>query len=165
VLRQAVPRAKILSFDIDLSGLRRFEEGVEYIEKDITTYDFRALPTESALCFFDDHVSQALRLEQARSWGFNNLIFDDNLPAHALHGDGNPPFPTVDMALNDDFAEGEVIEWKSGTNLHYKYKICKAELAALRDSIGFAQRFPDLARETGYRGSNLTYVRLGLPGR
>jgi hypothetical protein len=159
VLRQAVPRAKIVSFDIDLSRLRRREAGVEYVEADISTYDFRALPTVNALCFFDDHVSQALRIDQARLWGFRNLIFDDNLPAHALHGDGFPPFPTVDMVFSDDeFADGELIEWKASANL--QYKVDKAALVALRRSIAFVGRFPNLWWQTGYHGSNLTYVRL-----
>jgi hypothetical protein len=123
----------------------------------MATYDFRALPTGRALCFFDDHVSQALRIEQARSWGFDDLIFDD-FPTHALHGGGQTPVPTVDMIF-EALADGETIEWKAGTHLQ-KYKFCRAELALLRDRIVFAKRFPDLAWETGYRGSNLTYVRL-----
>jgi hypothetical protein len=162
VLRRADLQAKILSFDIDLSRMRRPEEGVEYIEADISTFDFRTMPTENTLCFFDDHVSQVLRIEQAHSWGFTNLIFDDNLPVHALHGDGLPPFPTVDMIFNDDFTEGELIEWKTET--HFQYKVSKVDLASLRDKIIFAKRFPDLSWETGYRGSNLTYVRLRPSG-
>ena len=158
VLRQAVPTAKILSFDIDLSRLRRTEEGVEYVEADISTYDFCSMPKGNALCFFDDHVSQALRIEQASSWGFNNLLFDDNLPLHALHGDGSAPYPTVDMVFDDDLTESELIEWR--THTRFQYQVRKADLMALRDKIAFAQRFPDLSRETGYRGSNLTYVRL-----
>lgn len=158
VLRQAVPQAKILSFDIDLSRLRRTEEGVEYVQADISTYDFSALQKDDTLCFFDDHVSQVLRIGQAHSWGFTNLIFDDNLPAHGLHGDGLAPYPTVDMIFDDDFAEGELVEWK--TNSLFQYKVRKADVVAMRDKIIFAQRFPDLWWETGYRGSNLTYVRL-----
>lgn len=161
VLRQAVPQAKILSFDIDLSRLRRTEERVEYIEADISTCDFSSMPKDNTLCFFDDHVSQVLRISQAHSWGFTNLIFDDNLPAHALHGDGLAPYPTVDMMFDDDFAEGELIEWK--TNTLFQYRVRKADLVALRDKIIFVQRFPDLSWETGYRGSNLTYVRLSSP--
>jgi hypothetical protein len=161
VLRQAVPRTKILSFDIDLSRLQRSEEGVEYVEADISTYDFHSIPKGNTLCFFDDKVSHALRIEQAYSWGFTNLIFDDNLPAHALHGDGLAPYPTVDMVFDDDLAEGELIEWK--THTAFRYKATKADLVALRDKIAFAQRFPDLLWETGYRGANLTYVRLRSP--
>ena len=63
VLRQAAPDAKIISFDIDLSRLQRTEVGVEYIEADLSTYDFRLVSKKNALCFFDDHVSQALRIE------------------------------------------------------------------------------------------------------
>jgi hypothetical protein len=162
VLRRADLQAKILSFDIDLSRVRRAEEGVEYIEADISTFDFRTTPTENTLCFFDDHVSQVLRIEQAHSWGFTNLIFDDNVPVHALHGDGLPPFPTVDMIFHDDFTEGELIEWKTET--HFQYKVPKVDLVSLRDKIIFAKRFPDLSWETGYRGSNLTYVRLRPSG-
>jgi hypothetical protein len=161
VLRQAVPQAKILSFDIDLSRLRRAEEGVEYVKGDVSTYDFRSIPKENTLCFFDDHVSQVLRIAQAHSWGLTNLIFDDNLPVHGLHGDGLAPVPTVDMLFDDEIAEGELIEWK--TDNFFQYKARKADLVALRDRITFAQRFPDLAWETGYRGSNLTYVRLRSP--
>jgi len=161
VLRHAAPTAKILSFDIDLSRLRRTERGVEYVEADVSTYDFRSIPKENALCFFDDHVSQLQRIEQAHSWGFINLIFDDNWPAHALHGDGLVPYPTVEMVFDDDLTEGELIEWRTQIPLHHK--VSKGDLVALRRKIRFVGRFPDLSWETGYRGSNLTYVRLGLP--
>src|SRR6266478_3651445 len=89
------------------------------------------LPTQNGLCFFDDHISQVLRIEQARSCGFTNLIFDDNLPVHGLHGDGSPPFPTVDVVFNDDFAQGEVIEWEI-MNTNFQYRVSKAELAVPR---------------------------------
>ena len=158
VLRHAAPRAKILSFDVDLSRVRHPEAEVEYVEHDVSTYDFRSLSTDNTLCFFDDHVSQALRIEQALSWGFTHLIFDDNLPVHALHGDGLPPFPTVDMIFNDELVEGEQIEWKGDTK--FQYTVRKADLLRLRDNIAFAQRLPDLSWETGYRPSNLTYVKL-----
>jgi hypothetical protein len=161
VLRQAVPQAKMLSFDIDLSRLRRTEERVEYIEADISGYDFSSLRNEKAFCFFDDHVSQVRRIEQTEAWGFTNMVFDDNLPVHALHGDGLAPYPTIDMVFDDDFVDGELIEWK--TQSRFEYKVCKADLMALREKIAFAQRFPDLSWETGYRGSNLTYVRLRSP--
>ena len=161
VLRQAVPQAKILSFDIDLSRLHRTEEGVEYVEADLSTYDFRSVRKENALCFFDDLVNQVLRIEQAHSWGFTNLIFADNLPVHGLHGEGWIPYPTVDMVFDDDLAEGEIVEWQ--THTLFKYKVRKADLVAMRDKITFARRFPDLSWETGYRGSNLTYVRLRTP--
>jgi hypothetical protein len=119
------------------------------------------MPKENALCFFDDHISQAQRIEQAYSWGFTDLIFDDNWPAHALHRDGVAPFPTIDMVFDDDLAEGELIEWK--THAPYRYKTCTADLMAVRAKIAFAQRFPDLLWETGYRAANLTYVRLRSP--
>jgi hypothetical protein len=162
ILRQAAPEAKMLSFDIDLSRLRRIEVGVEYVEADISTYDFGSTPKGNALCFFDDHVSQALRIEQAYAWGFGNLIFDDNRPVHGLHGDGLAPYPTVDMVFDDDLKDSELIEWK--THKLFQYTPRKADLIKLRGKIAFAQRFPDLSWETGYRGSNLTYVRLRSPG-
>jgi hypothetical protein len=161
VLRQATPAARILSFDIDLSRLRRPEEGVEYVEADVSAYDFRSIPRENTLCFFDDHISQAQRIEQAHCWGFTELIFDDNWPAHALHQDGAAPFPTVDMVLDDDLADGELIEWKTRTS--FRYRVCKADLVGVRDKIAISQRFPDLLRETGYHAANLTYVRLRSP--
>lgn len=161
VLRSAAPQAKILSFDIDLSRIRRAEPGVEYVEADLATYDFAPIPKERSLCFFDDHVSQALRLEQAYALGFTDLIFDDNLPTHALHRDGQAPFPTIDMIFDDALADGEIVEWK--TKNRFRYEVDKADLTALREKIVFAQRFPDLAWETGYGGSNLTYVRLHRP--
>jgi hypothetical protein len=158
VLRHAAPRAKILSFDIDLSRVRHPEAEVEYVERDVSAYDFSSLSADNTLCFFDDHVSQALRIEQALSWGFTHLIFDDNLPVHALHGEGLPPFPTVDMIFSDELVEGEQIEWKGEDK--FQYTVRKADLFALRHKIAFAQRLPDLSWETGYRASNLTYVKL-----
>jgi hypothetical protein len=82
VRRRAVPQAKIRSFDIDLCRLRRTENGVKYVEADVSKYDFGALQKENTSAI------------------------------------------------------------------------------ALRDKVAFALLIPNLSWETGYRGSNITYVRL-----
>ena len=52
---------------------------------------------------------------------------------------------------------------RTETETRFRYVAGKTDLAMLRQRTAFAERFPDLAWETGYQASNLTYVRLASP--
>lgn len=79
LLKEACPKAKIVSFD-PLPKLREIScEGVEYLSIDFSEYDWSWIPDES-LVLFDDHQNAYTRLQQCKWFGFTNIIFEDNYP-------------------------------------------------------------------------------------
>ncbi|MFH1130949.1 MAG: hypothetical protein V1754_06410 [Pseudomonadota bacterium] len=76
-LWRAVPQAKLYAFD----PLRKPEinlAGVEYHAYDWTKHKFMDLPGERTLVFFDDHMHQGKRLQQALARGVRHVLFHDN---------------------------------------------------------------------------------------
>lgn len=82
LLREACPKAKIISFD-PLSQSREIScKDVEYISSDFSEYDWSEIPNDSddSLVLFDDHQNSYTRLQQCKWFGFKNIIFEDNYP-------------------------------------------------------------------------------------
>ncbi|HVO16976.1 MAG TPA: hypothetical protein VMV26_17285 [Alphaproteobacteria bacterium] len=160
LLRQAAPRARLHSVDLDLSQRRWQDDAIAYHQGDWTEMALRAPAAGDALCFFDDHVSQAQRIREAHERGFRTLLFGDDLSAETLHATGRPPLPTVSMLLDDTLVPGERIEWlRGGVPRHYI--VDGADIASARRLIRRASPMPDLAPITRCRPqSGLTFVRL-----
>jgi hypothetical protein len=160
VFRQACPDAELHCFDISFAELAWRDPAIHYHEHDWTQdRNLNGRSTEQALCFFDDHVSQAQRIVEADERGFKRLIFDDNLPAHTLHRDGTPAVPTVDMVNDESLKNGDVIEWVS----FHKRWVYRQEAASIEDARARIKRIvkaPQLYDETGYGPANLTFVEL-----
>ncbi|WP_246154297.1 hypothetical protein [Methylobacterium oryzihabitans] len=162
ITRQACPEAEIRCFDPDLSGLRYRDPGARYAAADWSGADLSRLPAAGTVCFFDDHISQARRVLEARERGFHRLIFDDDAAAHRLHAHGGPAFPTIAM-LRDPAAEP--VRWlRNGRE--FVYRPDDPEARAARDAIALAHPFDDLHAATGYSPARITFVRLAaaLPG-
>jgi hypothetical protein len=160
LLRQAVPRARLYSVDVDLSQ-RCWQDGaIVYHQGDWSELALRPPATRDSLCFFDDHVSQARRIREAYGLGFRTLLFGDDLSAETLHATGRPPVPTVSMLLDDTLMSGERIEWLRGGVLHH-YVVDGEDIASARRLIRRASTMPDLAPLTRCRPqSGMTLVRL-----
>lgn len=160
VFRSACPEAEIHCFDITFAELTCKDPTIHYHEHDWMERDLGLARPEDALCFFDDHVSQARRVIEAHDRGFERLIFDDNLPVHALHRDGTPAVPTVDMMFDEQLADGETIEWVS-FHRKWAYRHDASLATEVRRRIKRMVRAPALYDETGYAPANLTFVELG----
>ncbi|MGE5147159.1 MAG: hypothetical protein ACM3N5_10440, partial [Candidatus Eiseniibacteriota bacterium] len=114
LLRQAAPDAKLHAIDLDLAQ-RGWQDGaIAYHQGDWSELDLRAPAHGNALCFFDDHVSQARRIREAHARGFRTLLFGDDVAAETLYATGRPPLPTVSMILDDSLADGERLAWLRG---------------------------------------------------
>lgn len=159
VFRSACPEAEIHCFDITFAELAYKDPTIHYHEHDWMERGLGLARPEDTLCFFDDHVSQARRIIEAHERGFKHLIFDDNLPVHALHRDGTPAVPTIDMIFDEHLADGETIEWVS---FHKKwvYRHDAAVASDARRRIKQVVKAPALYDETGYAPANLTFVEL-----
>ncbi len=79
LLREACPKAKIISFDPCPKYREVTCEGVEYINCDFSEYNWSGITTES-LVLFDDHQNAYNRLKECKWFGFENIIFEDNYP-------------------------------------------------------------------------------------
>ena len=84
VLREACPKAKIISFDPSPKSRVFDTPNVEYFSHDFSEHDWSNCP-EKSLVVFDDHQNAYTRLQQCKWFGFKNIIFDDNYPV--LQGD------------------------------------------------------------------------------
>lgn len=159
VLRQAAPEAEIHSFDISFSELQWRSRNVRYHEADWMTVDLKSLSRDRGLVFFDDHVDQWRRVREAAARGFRYLVLDDNLPAHALHGDGKAACPTLDMLFDDELQDGELIEWRTECGV-FSFRHDRALALATRRLIGRHARLPSMHLCTGYLPANLTLVEI-----
>ena len=119
----------------------------------------RRLGTDS-LVFFDDHISHALRLQQAQARGFHRALFDDNFPVTQLYATGGPPVPTLAMVTDVSLVQDCDIEWTRNGKL-YRYAFEADSVTAARDAIAGYHLLPDLAPLTRYpAGSGLTFVEI-----
>jgi hypothetical protein len=159
VLRQAAPEAEIHSFDISFSELRFRTPGVHYHEVDWMTTSVPSPASGRSLVFFDDHVDQWRRIREAAGRGFRYLIFDDNLPANALHGDGIAAFPTLDMLDDDELTDGELIEWETECG-RFSFRYDRTLALATRQLVKNRVCLPSLNLCTGYLPANLTLIEI-----
>ncbi|ACA20734.1 hypothetical protein M446_6475 [Methylobacterium sp. 4-46] len=162
ITRQACPEAEILCFDPDLSGLRYRDRRARYHAGDWSERDLGGLDLAEGVGFFDDHISQARRVREARARGLTRLIFDDDAAAHRLHAHGGPAFPTIAM-LCDEAAGPEPVRWRRNGR-DFVYRPDGEEARAARAAIRLAHPFDDLHAATGYSPARITYVALAAPG-
>ena len=80
LLENACPDAKLISIDINLSNRAYTSDRATYYETDFSQIDFREIPVESTLAFFDDHQNSYVRLMQCKWLGIKDVIFEDNYP-------------------------------------------------------------------------------------
>lgn len=81
LIEKVLPKAKILSIDINLNQRKYISKSknVIYSNIDFVNHDFTNIP-DNSLVFFDDHQNALHRLFFAYGFGFKNIIFDDNYP-------------------------------------------------------------------------------------
>lgn len=144
-LSQGAPKARILSFDIDLSRLVLRSENVEYVEADWTSFDFGIFEKKRSFCYFDDHVDQGRRLREAADRGFPLAIYDDDFTIYgfAPMAHGGFAIPKISFLLDESLADGEVIEWVDGPQ-RYSWTVDHAKLDSLKRLIRATERLPNL---------------------
>jgi len=93
MIEKAAPHSKIISLDIDYSNLKYKSPHVTYLNKDIKTYDWKAMLKEDffdidkqkIVIFLDDHQHILDRLEFISDLGIKHLLYEDNYPS--IQGD------------------------------------------------------------------------------
>lgn len=156
--RSAVPQAKIFAFDVNLSTLLSRLDGVDYRQHDWSGDQILA-QSPSDLCFFDDHINNCMRARQAYERGFRHIIVDDAPDIGEIHQFRYPAVPSIAMIENDNWADGDTLEWNwNGRRLRYTFRT--ADTFGAKEIIEAAHRFPSLKRWTGMEDSLHYYVRL-----
>lgn len=160
LLRRACPAAKIVTFDVRPEQLRHREPDVDYRAGDWTAAALPAFDPARTLVWFDDHVSHARRLVEAREKGFRHALFDDNFDVYSLYATGGAPVPTLAMTIDRGLADGEEVVWMRHGKT-YRYVIDGQACSAARAAIGAYHALPDLSPITRYSpASGMTYVRI-----
>ncbi|RDD61883.1 hypothetical protein [Ferruginivarius sediminum] len=86
LFEQACPDAELYCLDPDMSRLKYRSPRATYSTADFATHDWRHLPREDTVFFFDDHQNAYERLKTLKWMGFRqHIFFEDNYPP--LRGD------------------------------------------------------------------------------
>lgn len=85
LIESACPDAQLHCIDPNLDQIQYRSTRAVYHNQDFNTIDWRALPREETLLFFDDHQNALSRVQSAQRRGFKHLVFEDNYPQG--HGD------------------------------------------------------------------------------
>jgi hypothetical protein len=78
---KACPYAKLYCIDLNLKRILYRSAKAEYFNRDFSTMDWKDLPKDETVVFFDDHQNAYERVKNAKWMGFKHLIFEDNYPA------------------------------------------------------------------------------------
>jgi hypothetical protein len=78
---QACPKARLYCIDPNLTRIQYRSPNATYFDRDFATIDWRALPRDETVLFFDDHQDAYERLKTVSWFGFRQAIFEDNYPA------------------------------------------------------------------------------------
>jgi len=160
LLRQACPAAEIHSFDIDHGALAHRCPDVSYHLGDWSGWDLPPHDPARTLVWFDDHVDQARRLQEAAHRGLRGLLFDDVFSADTLYATGRPPVPTIAMLLDEALTDGQELSWHRNGKL-YRVRIDLAYNKRARALLEEVWSLPDLTALTRYSpGSGMTFVRI-----
>ena len=98
IMRQADGTVPIMCFDVSFDNLRWRDPSTHntfYGQYDWIKYTWTDMTHVNCIIFFDDHISQKQRLQEAYDRGFKQLIFDDNIPDIMVKIKKNPPSPTL----------------------------------------------------------------------
>jgi hypothetical protein len=163
VLGQACSHTQILSHDISLAHLKHREATVQYLENDWTKTS-SSTSQKRCLCFFDDHVDQVRRLEEAYERGVEWAIFDDDTPVGATHnGHSAHSFPKLSF-VQSDLGSFKSLSWENHGRA-FTIDINQNRLRAAQEMIDVYMKLPDLAPITGCaQQTPLTLVRLKRRG-
>lgn len=77
IIEKALPNAKLICIDINLSQRKYISKKAIYSNVDFKFHDFSKIPSDSVV-FFDDHVNHLNRIKEANFFKIKNIILEDN---------------------------------------------------------------------------------------
>jgi hypothetical protein len=159
-LSSGSPSSRLLSFDIDLSHLRKKMPGCTYLEHDWSEESYSNQDAKSGLCYFDDHIDQARRLIEAHERGFAYAIFDDDYPvsSFAPSAHDSAALPKIEFILDKSLRDNDDITW-STNGKKQSWRIDKSYLERARATIAATERLPNTSLVTGIHQTPYRVVR------
>jgi hypothetical protein len=159
VMRLACPRAKLYCFDLTFRNLSYRDDAATYIEHDWSECEFGPDELKRSLCFFDDHVDQWQRIEEAAHRGVGVAIFDDSFSSYKIHSEPNLAFPSAAFLSEDSLLDEKEIEWCCGSHkLRYAPDVARA--LKIKGLCKDVVQLPPLFDQTGYKPAALTLVEI-----
>lgn len=157
-LRAASPTATLYGYEPDLSNLLVRDGTIRLHAGDWSEAPPRAEGPDD-FCYFDDHISNCLRVRQAWDLGFRHLVFDDSPDIGQLHRWRYPGVPTIQMVVRQTLQPGEWVEWV-WKNRKLRYVHREEDTHGVRDLVESIFELPSLDALTGRATGVQTYVRL-----
>jgi hypothetical protein len=144
-LARGNPRAHLLSFDPDLSRLKLRVPHVEYVGYDWSKYDPTIFVGRTTLCYFDDHIDQWRRLEEAFDRRVSVAVLDDDYTVYQCPpmAHGGASLPKASFLFDDSLKDGEVIEWYEG-QYKYDWTVHRPALERVKAMIRCYERLPNV---------------------
>ena len=160
LLRQACPAAELFCFDPEPAPRVYTDPQARYHDGDWMEVELSRRDAARTLIFFDDHMSHARRLIEARQRGFRRILLDDDFPAEQLYATGWPPVPSLQMLFDPALADLDELRWARNGKV-YGHTLDHAEIKAAKALVSDHMTFPELAPVTRYgQGSGLSFVKL-----
>ena len=160
-LSMGSPNAEVYSFDIDLSQLKLRSPSVKYFESDWAEGVSLPKPKGRFLAYFDDHVEQIKRLNEAHERRCDLAIFDDDYPLTSFYSMAPRPcvLPKIELALDNDLQDGQVIEWIYKGQQH-RWVVDRNYIESGLSKIAATERLPNTSLVTGIHQTPYRLVAL-----
>jgi hypothetical protein len=159
IMRQACPAAKIYCFDLTFRSLMYRDSKAVYVQRDWSGFDFASGDLRKSLCFFDDHVDQWRRIEEAKARKADCIVFDDSFPSHKIHCELSLAVPSAAFLLEELLTDDSKIEWRNvGGNFDYHFDTARA--IKVKGFCRSIVQLPSLFDQTGYRPASMTLVEM-----
>ncbi|MDP2296022.1 MAG: hypothetical protein Q8M24_11245 [Pseudolabrys sp.] len=160
-LAHGAPLARVYSFDVDSTWIKRRSPNATYLQMDWSAFDFMSHESGRSLCYFDDHIDQARRIIEAKDRGFSVAIFDDDFPvtAFAPMANGGAALPKIEFLLDDDLLKENELSWLSNGR-RYTWRIDRDYFKLAKSAILRTERLPNTALITGIHQTPYRIVAL-----
>jgi hypothetical protein len=157
----SIAGVKVYSFDIDLSQLAYRAESATYTQCDWTSFDWSGVDFSDAFIYFDDHLDQVRRLNEASQRSIPLAIFDDDFPFTSVPPMANKgnALPKIEFVLDDEMKNFQDISWLD-RGRRYVFPLDHAYLARARALIAATERLPDTSMITGIQQTPYRLVRI-----
>ena len=146
-------KARILSFDINLSLIEWKSPKANYHDYDLS--DYTEPINGKTLALFDDHVSHFDRIKYCFDKNIEFVILDDDVSVETVHSDGCPPIPTANMLVNYEQIPHR-FSWVSNGRKG-QADISKLDTQFINRNYSYLSA-PDFFEYTGYQNTSTTSV-------
>jgi hypothetical protein len=109
------------------------------------------LPEASRIiAYFDDHLDQVMRLQQAVERKVGLAIFDDDFPvtSYFAMAPGPQVLPKIEFVLDEGLTDGMVLRWRSGGR-EQSWQVDRSYLDSVKPHILNTDRIPNTSHITG----------------